>query len=144
MSGLFMQRHAFAVEEYDTVSVIHLDGSGAGEVKNQLEVIKNGRVTEYIVYYSKSRLPLLKYILNGWRYFNYSLKAWNAYRRVMGKPDLVHVHVLTRAGVVALYLKIRYKIPYMITEHWSRYLPGNRKDYSGFFRHFMTNVVVRN
>ncbi len=36
-------------------------------------------------------------------------------------PDLVHVQVAMKAGLVALYLKWKYKIPYVLTEHWSGY-----------------------
>ncbi|MBO5811419.1 MAG: glycosyltransferase, partial [Bacteroidales bacterium] len=35
-----------------------------------------------------------------------------------------------------------HKTPYIITEHWSRYLPGN--DFGGFLRKLFTKIVVRN
>ena len=33
------------------------------------------------------------------------------------KPDLIHVHCVFNAGFVAKYIKEKYKIPYIITEH---------------------------
>jgi glycosyltransferase involved in cell wall biosynthesis len=38
-----------------------------------------------------------------------------------GKPDIVHVHVPIKAGIVALWLKRTYDIPYVVTEHWAIY-----------------------
>ena len=55
--------------------------------------------------------------------------------------DLIHVHILTRLGVIAWIQKLLHKTPYIITEHWSRYLPGN--DFGGFFRKLATKIVVR-
>jgi glycosyltransferase involved in cell wall biosynthesis len=56
--------------------------------------------------------------------------------------DLIHVHILTRLGVIAWIQKILHNTPYIITEHWSRYLPGN--DFGGFLRKLFTKIVVRN
>jgi glycosyltransferase involved in cell wall biosynthesis len=58
-------------------------------------------------------------------------------------PDLVHVHVLTRQGFVALWYKWITGVPYVITEHWSRYFPRNNT-YKGGLRKFITRQVVRN
>ncbi|MDF7812908.1 glycosyltransferase [Hymenobacter sp. YC55] len=41
------------------------------------------------------------------------------------KPDLVHAHILLRTGVVALWLKWWQRIPYLITENWTIFLPAN-------------------
>jgi glycosyltransferase involved in cell wall biosynthesis len=60
-----------------------------------------------------------------------------------GKFDLVHVNILTRMGILALLLKTRYGIPYIITEHWSRYLPITGT-YKGVIRKFLTRLVVKN
>lgn len=42
-----------------------------------------------------------------------------------GRPDIVHVHNILHAGIVGLFLKENYKIPFIITEHSSRYENGN-------------------
>jgi glycosyltransferase involved in cell wall biosynthesis len=62
--------------------------------------------------------------------------------KLCGKPDMIHVHILTRLGVIAWIQKKLHKTPYIITEHWSRYLPGN--DFGGFLRKLFTKIVVRN
>ena len=44
-------------------------------------------------------------------------------------------------GLVAYRQKLLHGTPYIITEHWSRYLPGN--DFSGGLRKRLTRKVVR-
>ncbi len=39
----------------------------------------------------------------------------------MSLPDFVHVHVAMKAGLIALYLKWKFNIPYLVTEHWTGY-----------------------
>ncbi|WP_303310092.1 glycosyltransferase [Hymenobacter sp. BT730] len=41
------------------------------------------------------------------------------------RPDLVHAHVLFRAGVLAWWLKWQHGIPYLLTEHWTIFQPAN-------------------
>src|SRR5690606_15112198 len=40
-----------------------------------------------------------------------------------GKPSLVHVHVGMKAGLLMQWIKRRYAIPYLVTEHWTGFLP---------------------
>jgi glycosyltransferase involved in cell wall biosynthesis len=64
-------------------------------------------------------------------------------------PELLHVHVLTRQGFIALLYKLFTQTPYVITEHWSRYYPQNdsykgllRKDLTGHVVHFASSVIA--
>jgi glycosyltransferase involved in cell wall biosynthesis len=57
--------------------------------------------------------------------------------------DLVHINVLSRTAVPALLLKFFKGIPYIITEHWSRYL-HEKGSYKGFIRKGFTKFVVKN
>ena len=50
-------------------------------------------------------------------------RQWKALRREGWMPDLVQLNVIQKQGLLALWLKRRYKIPYIIVEHWSGYLP---------------------
>lgn len=58
------------------------------------------------------------------------LKWWLRMRRDLHalwyegwRPDLTQVNVNGKNALVALYLKLRYGIPYIIIEHWTGYLP---------------------
>ena len=50
---------------------------------------------------------------------------WNTLRREGWMPDIVQLNVIQKQGLLALWLKHRYGIPYVIIEHWSGYLPEN-------------------
>lgn len=43
-----------------------------------------------------------------------------------GKPDLIHLHVALPLGPIAAHLARKYRIPLIISEHWSIYQPMNR------------------
>ncbi|UOR05213.1 glycosyltransferase [Hymenobacter aerilatus] len=57
------------------------------------------------------------------------------------RPQLVHVHVLLRTGLFAWWLRVRYGIPYLITEHWTLYLPAKAARI-GVLRKCLTRRVV--
>ena len=54
-------------------------------------------------------------------------RGWQAVcRHWQGKrPDIVHAHIMLRTAAVALGLKWWYRIPYLITENWTAFLPVN-------------------
>ena len=52
-------------------------------------------------------------------------RAWCALQREGWMPDVVQLNVIQKQGLLALWLKTRYSIPYIIVEHWSGYLPEN-------------------
>ena len=54
-----------------------------------------------------------------------SWQQWIALRREGWMPDVVQLNVIQKQGLLALWLKLRYGIPYAIIEHWSGYLPEN-------------------
>jgi len=58
----------------------------------------------------------------GWRD---TWKQWRALRRERWMPDVVQLNVIQKQGLLALWLKKRYGIPFVIVEHWSGYLPEN-------------------
>ncbi|MFM2137788.1 MAG: hypothetical protein RJA57_95, partial [Bacteroidota bacterium] len=57
--------------------------------------------------------------------------------------QLVHVHIPMKAGLIARWLKKRYRIPYVVTEHWGIYndvLPKRFAKRSGIFRHLTRTI----
>lgn len=57
------------------------------------------------------------------------------------KPDICHVHVLTKPAFLAFWLHLLYGVPYIISEHWSRYQP-HLKRYNGYFRRKATSLIA--
>ncbi|MGY3088315.1 glycosyltransferase involved in cell wall biosynthesis [Hymenobacter sp. UYAg731] len=58
------------------------------------------------------------------------------------RPDIVHVHVLLRTGLFAWALRVVRGIPFIVTEHWTLYLPERAGGISGL-RRVLTRAVVR-
>ena len=133
MLGLFVQRHAEAAAIYNDISVVYVHPCTdvPWRVSTDDETINNVRTIR--VYYKQSKSKILSFL----RF----LKANKQALKRLPKPDIIHVHVLTRLGLVALWHKIVHGTPYIITEHWSRYLPGN--DFSGCLRKKLTKLVVK-
>lgn len=133
MLGLFVQRHAEAAAQYDDISVIYVHADDQIQQKFDIvdETVNNVRTIR--VYYRKSWSK----IISLFRFF----KANNKALKLLPKPDIIHVHILTRLGLVALRQKRLHGTPYIITEHWSRYLPDN--DFNGLLRKKLTKTVVR-
>ena len=140
MFGLFVQRHAEATALFNDITVVYCqqttDNRQQTSSKEKFEIVRTNEnnVDTIRVYYKKPENKILSLI----RFYRANMKALKLCR----KPDLIHVHILTRLGVIAWIQKILHKTPYIITEHWSRYLPGN--DFGGFLRKLFTKIVVRN
>ena len=79
-------------------------------------------------------------------------RQWRALHREGWMPDVVQLNVIQKQGLLALWLKKRYGIPYIIVEHWSGYLPENgmfmamswlqRRFYQLIARHAETILTV--
>ena len=105
--------------------------------KKNFEIVRTleNNVDTIRIYYKKPKNKILS-LLRFYRANMIGLKLCKS------PVDLIHVHILTRLGVIAWIQKLLHKTPYIITEHWSRYLPGN--DFGGFIRKLATKIVVRN
>jgi glycosyltransferase involved in cell wall biosynthesis len=56
-----------------------------------------------------------------------------------GLPDLVHAHSALNAGVVALAIKRRYRLPFALTEHSTSFAQGRLRRWE---RHLVRRVVA--
>lgn len=140
MMGLFVQRHAISVLQHNEVSVIYIHPTD-GISHFEIDIQKNFGLYEIRVYYPKGKF--LKKLISPINFIRSFFKAYHILLKERGKPDLSHVNILTRKGVLALWLKKTQKIPYVITEHWTRYLPQH-DSYGGFLRKILTTKVVKN
>ncbi|RZK59510.1 MAG: glycosyltransferase [Hymenobacter sp.] len=57
------------------------------------------------------------------------------------QPDVAHAHVLLRTGLLAAWLRWRQAIPFVVTEHWTVYLPERRAALP-HWRRWLTKWVV--
>ncbi len=143
MFGLFVRRHAIAVSKFAYVNVVSVVSTSNLDKVYTIETKIEENLTEILIYTKKADTLFrpLNMFINAYRYINAHIAAWKILEATDSKPDITHVHILTRAGLIALFFKLRYKVPYIITEHWSRYL-AHHNGYNGLVRRKLTQKVV--
>jgi len=140
MLGLFVKKHALAAVASGfkvTVAYVASDLTSKSHELFSTEFHTNGNLTEVLVSYRK---------INGLSGIARQLIAWNLAVKTAiqqnGKPHLIHAHVLTRVALLSWWYGRKWKVPFIITEHWSRYYPENMQ-YKGWLRRFLTNWVIK-
>lgn len=146
MLGLFIQRHVEAAALYADVGVVytHLLENSISEKTFIVDFDSVGSIQTAKVYYlaSKCRIMPIRKIINFHRFFKANRIGIKKVKREMNGFDLIHVHILTRLGLIALYHNIFHKKPTIITEHWSRYLELTGS-FNGCLRKMITRIVVK-
>lgn len=144
-NGNFVQQHAYAVSEFSDVIVLFANYdsfSGPGLINFDFEDDRG--IPTYRFYYKQkiTGLSIIDKPLKLLLYFVCLMRGYRMIERRYGRPDLVHVHVLLRTGLFAWLKYLTDGMPYIITEHWSIYLPANSHRINAF-RKFLTRVVVK-
>jgi glycosyltransferase involved in cell wall biosynthesis len=145
MLGLFVEKHARAVAKKCQVAVLYVqpcEKTNPGNYK--IEIINEKGFKQVIVYYNDStKTPLISSLIKIYRWHKAYRKGFREIKIYFGDYDLIHVNILTRTGIIAYFKKMFAGKPYIISEHWSRYMPVN-KTYKGFLRKWITKIVIRN
>mgnify|MGYP000670731770 CR=1 FL=1 len=122
--GDFIQRHAEAIAAHPEVELglIFVKAVKKGPSKHieLREEMVNGVLT-LRVFYRHSINPLLK----AKRYRKAYEHGLEFFKHKIGKPDIINANVIWPSGIVAKRLAKKYKIPFVITEHWSAYYPNS-------------------
>ena len=142
MAGLFVRKHAEAVQLYDDVQVLYVHPNTDSKTFELVEQ-KSGDLQELIVYYPVRPQSFLYKFLKVVNYLRAYWKGYNVLKNNNFTPDIVHVNILTRTGFMAYLYKKWKGTPYVVTEHWTRYLPQNFA-YTGYFRKKLSEEVIRN
>ena len=136
-NGNFIQRHAEAVSKNCNVAVLYvISVPGIKGFETSTQWVNN--VFEVIIYFEKthSYLPLRK--------FNKYLKAHRiGYKTIVeqfGSIDLTHLHVFFPAGIFALWLRKKFQLPFVITEHWTAFLKINPHQFNWFEKYYIKKI----
>lgn len=119
--GDFVQRHAKAAAIHNDIHVLFvtaLEGLSDEEIIDDTNYSTG--LTEQIVYFKKPQ-GILQKLRKKMRWLRIYKKLAHQYIQQHGKPDLVHVHIPWKAGVIALCIKKKFRIPFVVTEHWGIY-----------------------
>jgi L-malate glycosyltransferase len=142
-SGIFIQRHARAVSKHANVSVLHIKSDEDRSEQEQLNIRESETMIEILASYpAKSAfwMPavLHKYI-QATSVFNQALRvAENKF----GRPDIIQVNVAMPAGLYYLLNRKISRLPLVIAEHWSGYLPEDGR-YRGMMQTLFTAALVK-
>jgi glycosyltransferase involved in cell wall biosynthesis len=145
--GDFIQRHARSVTAYSKVTVVYL--SQAGESLNiynpqSIEQEKDNVVEKIIFFeFKKTGVKWFDKVKYNIIYYKTYKKLITEYIKTNGRPDIVHVHVPMKAGMIALWMKRRWRIPYIVSEQsslYNRFSPGNFHQRSFIYRHNVKRV----
>jgi glycosyltransferase involved in cell wall biosynthesis len=125
-NGDFVQRHAIAVSKLVPIHLIHVVQSGKNK-STQEEIIQTqkGNLTEQVISFSfsKWRISILDKIRYNIKFIIQYRKVLLQYEQQYGKPDLIHVHIPMKAGILAMEFSRLWQIPFIVTEHSSLYDP---------------------
>lgn len=125
--GDFIQRHAKAVSLIHEVQVIFIKKDEHGTITKSIskEITTGANLTETIIYYNpfKTRIGVIDKIISDYQYKKIYKNTLKEYLEQNVKPPFVHVHVAMKAGIAALWLKKKFNIPFILSEHWTGYLP---------------------
>jgi glycosyltransferase involved in cell wall biosynthesis len=128
--GDFIERHAQSISLYNQVIVIYVKKDpGMTGGKDVIEKESSPNRVTYRAYYPSSQ--------KGWfSKFHSTLHSFRLFKRVYrqvvldhGKPDIVHLNVLMKAGLFAWWLRKKYEIPYVLSENWTGYYPERKDGY---------------
>lgn len=116
VAGVFIQEHARAVSLYNEVIVLYSEG-GDKDLNKTWKIVSDKEedgIRTIRIKHKKSPIPKTTYFIYLW-----SIKQ--AFKRLLTegwRPDIIHAHVFS-AGVPAVILGKIYKMPVVITEHWT-------------------------
>jgi len=127
-----------------TVLYIAADNNLAANQKEITDETING-VKTITVYYGKvtTGFRFFQSLINFFHSFKAFLKGWKYVISQSDKPQITHVSIAYPAGIFALWLKIFFKIPYIISEHWTVYMPENSHKLS-WIEKFNSKLIFSN
>ena len=111
-AGIFVREHARAAARHANVAVVHLHRGGGSYA---IEDVPDEDFRTLRVRYPRSAFAYP-------RHFAGALAATRRLRREGFEPDLIHAHVFL-AALPPLLLRPAFRVPVVVSEHWSVFLP---------------------
>lgn len=145
--GVFIKRKALAVSTKCNVAVLYVTADVFLRNKNyEVECHYEDGLLVVRVYFKYLFSGITKKIFYNLYFWWAHYLGWKKIKEEWGKPDLIHVNVIDRAGYIALILRYIKKIKYVITEHSTpdiNYLRGLTKKTKVPLK-FFKKLVIKN
>ena len=140
--GDFIQRHARAAAIVHDIHVIY---AGTADISNPVEEEWNyvTGLTEQLIYFNPPKGPLSK-IRKHLTWKKLIQGAIEKYVSKQGIPDLVHIHIPWKAGMMGRWIRKKYGTPFLLSEHWNLYnvqLDGNYSQWPSWQQNSLKKIV---
>jgi glycosyltransferase involved in cell wall biosynthesis len=144
-SGIFIEKHIKALAKECRAAVLYVGADPTSKLKFELDACIENNIKTVRVYYQNNDVSnsIIGKAIKLYRYLYAAYLGLKYIKAEFGKPNLVHVNVLTRPGIIAFLLYKLNGIPYIVSEHWSGYLPADGS-YKGTFKKLLTRIIVKN
>lgn len=144
-NGDFIQRHAYAVSIYHQIVLVHTIHDPNSEKSVYFDITKRKNLIELIIYFpdpgpGNSIFDKIGYNI---RYYEVTRKIINDLFRNYSYPTFVHLHVPMKMGIIALWIKKRWKIPFLVSEQSASYLreaPDHYFSRNWYFRNCVKQI----
>ncbi|MBK7269648.1 MAG: glycosyltransferase [Flavobacteriales bacterium] len=134
--GDFIRKQTLAVALQHRVSVVAVIALPGSTERFAEELEEREGAWELRCYYTPSKSAWLGWrkTVNLWRYWTTGMRGLRRVWRERGAPDLVHVQIMVRPALLAFWLRLRHRIPYIISEQSSEYLDGTWASKNALFK----------
>lgn len=146
-NGDFIQRHAQAVANLVAIDVLHIPQKSSTIISHAYKKITTLTPTsnECVAYfnYTPFGIQWLDKLRFNSTYLQFGKTILQQYVEQFGKPDIIHVHAPMKMGMLALYAKQKWGIPFIISEQASHYelaAPDNFFTRSKFYKIQTTKI----
>lgn len=132
-NGYFVQKHAEAIATKHKVTVVF--SIGDKNIKSKYEIVDlcMNNVNTKIIYFKKTK----NVFINTFR----KLKALNIGLSKTLPFDIIHGNIIYPIGVFIWVISKLKKKPYILTEHWTGYLPDDSNSLSQIKKEIVRKIV---
>ncbi|MFC5283380.1 glycosyltransferase [Pedobacter alpinus] len=130
--GDFNERLVNSVAILNTQVVVFVSTLRNSKIKD-IEVFEEENIITYKAYFAHSKYDLI----NVYRLIKLYLSIFKIVFKKYGLPKLVHNYVFFPSGIISVYLKYRYNLKLVLTEHWSLF------NYKNNVNHIYTQSIYK-
>jgi glycosyltransferase involved in cell wall biosynthesis len=131
LPGDFIERHAKSASILTNIVVLFVVKDTGETAKNKIEIEQDNGLVIYRGYYTcTTKLGLFSKLLSVIRYYKLLLQLYKKAKKENGPFDLAHVHIALKQGLVAIWLRWKEELNYVVTEQNAWFMPGDKKFFS--------------
>jgi len=126
--GNFVEKHVRAANLYCNTQVLHavfVNKDNGKHLDFDYKIENNIPVLRVYINNKKYGISFIDKLIRFYSYFRAYRKGWQFLIEKHGKPDILHANILYPTGTIALLFNKIYKLPFIITEHWTGYMPND-------------------